>query len=1189
MPPPPPSEGAGGQPRRSRRRLVLFGAITLVLLVGGAVAALFYYYRTRDRLPEPGTPRYNQYVEAFFVGTAALEAGLRPQAEEDLTRAVELVPGEPAGWANRGILYMRTDRRNEAARDLKKAQKLAPDNAHIEMLLGLLAERRGQTDEAINHLKRASELNPNNPAIHFQLAKLYGMKGNEGEAARQVELDAILKAQPNNMPALIERLVGAYRQQDRATIRPILARLNKLSEEWKAEKANDARAKLKEVARAVAQPFRPQSVNLINQLGYLLQPEIDYARSNRLLSRSGGQEGEPFFRFLRMKPPRTTAAAPDTELRFKGEPLPGHGGPGAVALPVWLTGDGPPVVFVADGKEVRQVGGKSAALPFPGGPKAVPPGPHGLLAIDWNNSSRSSLLCAGAGGLRFYEQDGEGKFQDVTEKTGLSKEALHGDYYGAWAADIEADGDLDVVLARRSGPPLVLRNNGKGIWTALELFKEVKGARAFAWADLDGDGAPDAAFLDKDGNLHVYMNERMAEFTKRAPDGASGTCVALAVADLNDDGVLDLVALRSDGALLRISDRNRREGWEVAQVATGGPRAGAPGAGRLFVADLDNNGALDVIASGPDGAVAWLGDENGTLASMPLTLQGNVQAAVDLNGDGRLDLLALDDGRPVRRLNSGSKNYHWQSLRLRHDPKEKPDGRINSFGIGAEVEVRTGTFVAKQAVDSPVVHFGVGERSKADVIRILWPNGFAQYELAQEVDQTLRLLQRLGGSCPFLFTWDGQRMVFVADCLWSGPLGMSINSQDAAGALQTTDWVRIRGDQLVPRNGRYDVRISATLWEADYFDHVSLIVVDHPADTEAFVDERFFMDETKPQVYLTTPPRPVARVWDDGGNGDAASAPRGEDVTEFVRTIDGRYLDRFGRGKYQGVTRPHFIDIDLGEDVPREGPVYLLLHGFIHPTDASINVALAQAGIVPFGMQLWVPDGSGGWKLARDKLGIPAGKNKTVVLRLDGLDGPGVSRRVRLRTNMELYWDAISYARGLDAKRCVQTKLHPISADLRHRGILQITKANDSSPELPHYDRVVTRGQYWRDQVGFFTRFGDVRELLRKVDDRYVIMNAGDELTLEFEAPPGPRPGWKRTFVWVSDGWTKDANPNTRFGTTVLPLPYHGMTRYERPGRLADDPLFRHKPHLLRDWDTYHTRYVTPADFERGLRLPARP
>lgn len=81
-----------------------------------------------------------------------------------------------------------------------------------------------------------------------------------------------------------------------------------------------------------------------------------------------------------------------------------------------------------------------------------------------------------------------------------------------------------------------------------------------------------------------------------------------------------------------------------------------------------------------------------------------------------------------------------------------------------------------------------------------------------------------------------------------------------------------------------------------------------------------------------------------------------------------------------------------------------------------------------------------------------------------------------------------------------------------------------------------------------------------------------------------PPDGWRRDFVWVSDGWVKNGDYNTRFGKTVLPLPFHGMDNYlTPPGRLEDDSVFRRHP---RDWEVYHTRYVTPHIFERGLRGP---
>jgi hypothetical protein len=481
-------------------------------------------------------------------------------------------------------------------------------------------------------------------------------------------------------------------------------------------------------------------------------------------------------------------------------------------------------------------------------------------------------------------------------------------------------------------------------------------------------------------------------------------------------------------------------------------------------------------------------------------------------------------------------------------------------------------------VTAPLVHFGLGEHARINVMRIVWTNGAAQVELEQPAGQTVEVKQRLKGSCPYLFTYNGQGMQFVTDFMWSTPLGMYINGQAQDGFVQTEEWVKIRGDQLVPRAGSYDVRVTANLWEAHYYDYMALLVIDHPRDTEIFVDERFALKPTKPQVNVTGKPRPVARAWDH----------HGKDVTDVVRNIDGRYLDTCGRGRFQGITNDHWVEVDLGKDAPTKGPLWLLAHGWIHPTDSSINYAIGQGKHQPpQPLVLEVPDDHGGWKVARDDLGFPAGKNKTLMVRLDQIPGQGIPRRFRLRTNMEIFWDALHYARGLDSKLARQKRLLPDKAELRFRGFLEITQANSSSPEIPHYDKLVGTTQRWRDLIGYYTRFGNVRELLAKTDDRYVIINAGDEIAMRFAVPAGPRQGWKRDFVWICDGWTKDGDLNTRFSKTVLPLPYHGQKTYDQPpGRLEDDPVYRRFP---EDWKKYHTRYVTPDVFERGLRSFRRP
>jgi hypothetical protein len=227
----------------------------------------------------------------------------------------------------------------------------------------------------------------------------------------------------------------------------------------------------------------------------------------------------------------------------------------------------------------------------------------------------------------------------------------------------------------------------------------------------------------------------------------------------------------------------------------------------------------------------------------------------------------------------------------------------------------------------------------------------------------------------------------------------------------------------------------------------------------------------------------------------------------------------------------------------------------------------------PRSLSLHVADAQGRFREARSGLGFPSGKNKTVLLDLTGLFPVEGRRRARLSTNLEVYWDRLAWAVGRPDVRLRPRRLPLASADLRPRGFSVTEQADASSPELPRYLLAGTTPR-WLDLEGFHTRFGDVRELLTAVDDRYVIMNAGDEIRLGFPEAPPPLPGTVRDFVLVGDGWVKDGDFNTGFSRTVLPLPTHAKAAYDvPPGRLEDDPVYRRH---RRDFDEYHTRYVTP-------------
>ncbi len=216
--------------------------------------------------------------------------------------------------------------------------------------------------------------------------------------------------------------------------------------------------------------------------------------------------------------------------------------------------------------------------------------------------------------------------------------------------------------------------------------------------------------------------------------------------------------------------------------------------------------------------------------------------------------------------------------------------------------------------------------------------------------------------------------------------------------------VQDRRDQLVPRDGYYDIRVTAELWEVYYYDYIALMPVDHPEGTEIFVDERFVVPPVKLGLTTVATPRKIARAIDDNG----------QDVTDIVSTLDGKALDTFGRGQYQGVTRDHYVEVDLGEDAPKSGPLYLIAHGSIHDTESSVNVAITQGKRWQAkSLSLEVPDGrvAGLSRNPTSDFRRVARRQFSSISRMSF--APGTPRRVRVRTNLEIYWDQIEWAQGL--------------------------------------------------------------------------------------------------------------------------------------------------------------------------------
>ena len=1125
--------------------------------------------RREAALPEP---TYREAVTAFYVALAALQTSQDALARQELDHFVRLAPNEAAGWANLGLLLLRQQQLDEAMIRLTRASELAPQEAAIERLRAQTESRRGNLDQSVRHWRRAIELDAADLKAPFALAQeLERLGGADNEAEAQRQFDSVA-SRSKNLAAAIEHARIAAKRGDAAVLAKALDALAAQSSSWPSD-ARDRLTTVREVARGNPGAATTSIIFLKNVL--IRDPE--YRAALAAVSTPRSEVGEPLTRFITLRNPVPQPAAADEQLAFTSDASATvRVANAAWGGAVWLAGDTPPTVVAASATELRRASG--SVVPLAPGTSSASLGPDAIAAADLNYDFRSDLILAGPGGLQIFRQTDKGAFAPVTAAARLGAEATTTAIDAVWPADVDTDGDLDLVIARREGPAAVLRNNGDDTFTQQLPFPTVTRVRGFVWADIDGEGVPDAALLDDQGSVHLFLNLRGSRFREVPVPGEFPRVVAIAAADITGDGIMDVIGIAADGTLARLSQPAGRSQLEAAGLLRIDPPPGmTAGNSKLLIADLDNNGASDLVISAPSASQVLLGAANAAFRALPAIPYGGLTSAADLDGDGRLELVGrADDGARVVRV-KGQKSYHWQAIRPRAT-SATGDQRINSYGIGGEVEIRAGLHAQKQVIASPMVHFGLGESTGAEVARITWPNGFLQSEFNLTADAQISATQRLKGSCPWLFAWNGAEMRFVTDFIWRSPLGLRINAQTTADVAMTEDWVKIRGDQLAARDDIYDLRITADLWESHFFDLVSLLVVDHPADTEVFVDERFAVPPPRLGTIVTSPLQEFSTVRND----------RGEDVREIVRARDDRHLDFAGRGRYQGVTREHFIELELPEEAPRTGRLWLVAQGWVHPTDSSINVALGQGSQAPpSGLSLHVADPRGRLKPARTGLGFPAGKDKTILIDLSRILAPTGPRRLRLSTNLEIFWDQVAWAVDRPDVTVRPQRLQLKTAELQFRGYSVTEQKDASTPERPRY-LLAGIAPRWRDLEGFHTRFGDVRELLQAVDDRYVIMNAGDELRLAFPAAPAPASGMIRDFVLVGDGWVKDGDYNTVASRTVLPLPTHRSTNYKPAAseRLEDDPVYlQHRA----DFERYHTRYVSSEPARDALRAKIEP
>ncbi|HKY05462.1 MAG TPA: FG-GAP-like repeat-containing protein, partial [Blastocatellia bacterium] len=1107
------------------------------------------------------------------------------EAAEQFRRALKLDPALAIARVNLGIALFNVPDAAAALRESTVAAAALPGAPQPHYILGLIAKSQNRAADAIAAFERVLAFDPTDAGAGVNLGQLYLQQRKYAEAIALFR--KTLAAEPYNVTATYNLAIALTRGGQRDEGARVMRQFQTLREAGYGTTIGQNYLEQGRYAEAVS------STGAEAGLVETATPDVKFSDATvTVLSGSSPVAASP------TADAKITSALGRT---FKA----GEFTDGAKRqLIASLAGNATLFDFDSDGdldlfevtaaaqRLFRNDGGRLVDVTNQAGLSNPRPESIAIASVagDYDNDNRADLFVLRYGQNALYKNEGGGKFSDVTATAALPAYA----HLALSAAFIDADhdGDLDIFIpgfadlsktpagdvifpgSFPKAPNLFLRNNGDGKFTDISIASRLSTPSGHAVAvvptDYDNRRDIDIIVVNYDEAPSLFSNLRDGTFRNVASEtglAVRGLFTAAAAADVNKDDFTDLFLGDAKGAgTFFMSDGKGRFSAQPAP-------AGATRATAAQFLDYDNDGLLDLLTLTESGAQIFrnLGSrwENVTDRAAPSALLTAARAVAsgDIDGDGDTDVVATSESGnlKVARNEGGNRN---NSVRVLLSGKVS-----NRSGVGAKIEARAGSLKQKletySAAPAPApsdVLFGLGKRASVDAVRVLWPAGIVQAETEiARPDQsktaariTVTEIDRKPSSCPYLYAWNGERFEFITDFLGGGEMGYWL----APGVRNQPDpdeYVRIPGDKLRPRDGRYELRVTNELEEVLYLDRLQLVAIAHPGDVEVYPNEGMRGAPRTPfKLYSTRNARPPLSAFDG----------QGRDVLDRISEIDRGYADGFKLHKIRGYAEDHTLTLDLGEAA--QGRTLLLLTGWTDYAFSSDNVAAHQAGLRLRPPALQVKDRAGEWKTLIDDIGIPVGRPQTVVVDLTG-KFPTRNREVRILTSMRIYWDQILVDTSSDASKFDIQTLQAAGADLRWRGFSAEVTPDGREPYVYDYNRI-SFASPWKVMPGRYTREGDVRELISRTDDMFVISRPGDEIALAFDAAALPRlrAGWKYTFLLYADGFSKEMDINSASPDAVLPLPFHAMTGYPYPSTESYPRTRAHRDYVER----YNTRVV---------------
>jgi tetratricopeptide (TPR) repeat protein len=1063
---------------------------------------------------------------AVNEGIALLTLQRLDEAKKALEQGIALNPGSAQAWYNLGLAEHAGNELEPALASFQNAVKLDPRDADSIYFEGVCYQEMKQFDKATAILQKALEMNPLHASAEFALARALQRSGHTPEAKVHFQRFQHLANTKISSPIGL-----SYGEQGHySTVTPIVE---------------------PEAGRREMIPVKLVARPMISALPPLPQKQ------------ERGKDGAPGI-----------VVPPASQVRKSGPGAPSFSTTGGACM-MDVAGDGRmDLVLMQSGAQAIRVlhnkgdGGfeewnaETAGLKTKGRAVACAVG-------DFDGDGLNDLAVALDDAVLLFRNLGHGQFKDVTAESGL---AARNRPSGITVVDYDHDGNLDLLLTGSPIKPgdesnVLWRNNGNGTFSEKTEPTGLGGSGRTAAAiltDFNNDRAVDLAVTGDGAAPLIYVNPREGKYPTQAlyENEKLPATEGIAVLDYIKDGWMDIAVTHAGAPGLTLwrnvaGPENVGRRFERVEL----PLHGALRGWGVTPIDIDNDGWIDLAAivetkAGPrvrvfrnrgDGSFEDVSHALG-LDSVVLHAPRGLIAA-DVAGDGAADLIVTQlNAPPVLLRNVGANKNHFVRLDLTGfaDNKTAIGAKVEVFANGLWQKWELAGAVGYQTQVPPQILVGLGDAEGIDLLRILWPTGVLQDEIDLPHTPVIAMKEadRRGSSCPVLFAWDGHKYKLVTDVIGAAVVGHWF-TPTRRNTPNPGEWIKVDGGALAPVNGKLSMRFMEPMEEVNYIDQLRLVAVDHPENVEVNPDERFLDDPpfASGRVVASAGARLPVGAWDG----------EGRDVLDQVSKRDHKFASGFTALPYDGFANLHALTLDLGP-VDAQSPLRLLMTGYVNYFSATSLYAAWQAGVKPISPYVEAELPNGEWKRIANDVGFPAGLERTIVVDLTG-KLPAGTRRIRLMTNLEVYWDQVLIDNHSEAE--ARTAEVPLAlATLHFRGYPKQMEGSSPGDLDYDYDRVSLTGPFQR-QRGTYTRMGDVTALVSGIDDRYAIFGSGEEIAAQFDATklPALPAHWTRDYFFYANGFVKDMDWWDASPFTVAQLPFHKMSAYPYPAneKFPDD------------------------------------